>query len=89
MFLAISRLLWAFRIENELDDLGNKIVPDRLNVTQGSLVQPMPFPVRIVPRTEMHAGVVKKEWETCQTLLDDEGQWLDVPKELRSQFNKA
>lgn len=85
MFLAVSRLLWAFRIEAEIDELGNRILPDRLNVTQGSLAQPMPFPVRIVPRSEMHARVVRKEWAMCQTLLDNEGQWLDVPKELNPQ----
>lgn len=89
MFLATSRLLWAFRFENEIDELGNKIVPDRLKITQGSLVQPMPFPVRIIPRSEMHSSTVTKAWETCQTLLDEEGQWLDVPKELRAQPQKA
>lgn len=85
MFLATSRLLWAFRFENEIDELGNKIVPDRLDVTQGSLVQPVSFPVCILPRSQMHASTVTKSWETCQTLLDEEGQWLDVPKELRAQ----
>lgn len=89
MFLAVSRLLWAFRIDNEIDELGNKIVPDRMNVTQGSLIQPMPFPVRIVPRSEMHAATVNKAWETCQTLLDEEGQWLDVPEELKTQGKKV
>lgn len=72
-----------------MDGLGNKIVPDRLNVTQGSLVQPMPFPVRILPRSEMHASTVTKAWEACQMLLDEEGQWLDVPQEQRAQPQKA
>lgn len=89
MFIAVSRLLWAFRFENETDELGNKIVPDRLNITQGSLIEPMPFPVKIVPRSKLHADVVRKEWEKCETLLDEEGQWLDVPKELKAHSHKV
>lgn len=107
MFLATSRLLWAFRFEPaESGDSGDGdgdgdqeeeeevkeedvVLPDPANVTQGSLIQPMPFPVRIVARSEDHARVVRREWEGCQAVLDGEGQWLDVPVEMRAQSQEA
>lgn len=80
MFLAISRFLWAFRFEKVLDDSGKELVPDARAVTQGSLVQPLPFPVNILPRSELHSKTVRKEWESMQNLLDGEKQWLEVPE---------
>lgn len=76
LFLAVSRLLWAFQFEKAEDENGRKITPEARAVTQGSLVQPLPFPANIIPRTRMHAEVVKKEWESSKDLLDKEGQWL-------------
>lgn len=77
LFLAISRLLWAFRFEKAVDEDGKEIIPEARAVTQGSLVQPLPFPAKIIPRSDMHAQLVKKYWETSQDLLDEEGQWLE------------
>lgn len=78
LFLAISRLLWAFRFDKAVDESGREIVPRPRAVTQGSLVQPLPFPAKIVPRSKMHADLVRGHWERSQELLDGEGQWLDA-----------
>lgn len=80
LFLGISRLLWAFNFERAVDENGQAIVPNADDLTQGFLVHPMPFPAKITPRSEHHAEVVKNEWEDCQTLLDEEKQWREVPK---------
>lgn len=80
MFLAISRLLWAFRFERFVDNSGVEVIPAARAVTQGSLVQPLPFPVRIIPRSELHSKTVRKEWQSLQSVLDGEGQWLEVSK---------
>lgn len=80
LFLSISRLLWAFNFEKAVDAQGREIVPDENDLTEGFLVQPNPFPARITPRSEKHAQAIRKEWEGCQTLLDESKQWKEVPK---------
>ncbi|KAJ4418923.1 hypothetical protein N0V82_005272 [Gnomoniopsis sp. IMI 355080] len=82
LFLAISRLLWAFRFEKALDEDGKEIVPEARAVTQASLVQPLPFPVKIIPRSDMHAEMIKTQWKESQDLLDEEGQWLSPAHSL-------
>ena len=80
LFLSIARLLWAFNLEKAVGADGREIVPDADALTQGFLIQPSPFPAKITPRSEHHAGVVRKGWEDCQGLLDEEKQWKEVPK---------
>jgi hypothetical protein len=82
MFLAISRLLWAFRFERAVGADGREIVPDPGALTSGLLVQPAPFPARIVPRSEKHARTVVREWEACRELLDAQQQWKELPAGL-------
>lgn len=84
LFLAVVRLLWAFRFEKIVDENGKEISPEARAVTQGSLVQPLPFPAKIVPRSSIHAEMVKKQWKASQDLLDEEGQWLDASESLRA-----
>lgn len=78
LFLAISRLLWAFRFDKAVGENGKEIVPEARSVTQASLVQPLPFPARITPRSSMHAEVVETQWKASQDMLDEEGQWLKL-----------
>lgn len=81
LFLAISRLVWAFRMERPVGADGDPIVPDPDAITQGVLVQPMPFPARITPRSERHAEVIRSAWEESQRdMLDEAKQWKKVPE---------
>lgn len=80
LFLGIARLLWAFNIERAVDANGHEVVPDPNELTQGFIVHPKPFPAKITPRSEHHAELVRKEWEECQVLLDEDKQWKEVPK---------
>ncbi|KAH8778616.1 cytochrome P450 [Diaporthe sp. PMI_573] len=80
LFLSISRLLWAFNFEKAVDGQGREIVPDQDDLTEGFLVQPSPFPAKIIPRSETHAQAIRKEWDGCQTLLDESQQWKEVPQ---------
>jgi hypothetical protein len=80
LFLGISRLLWAFKFEKAIDAQGREIVPDPDDLTGGFLVQPSPFPAKITPRSEAHVQVIRKEWASCQTLLDESKQWKEVPE---------
>ncbi|KAF4830407.1 Cytochrome P450 monooxygenase yanC [Colletotrichum tropicale] len=80
LFLSISRLLWAFNLDRAVDDTGAEIVPDADNLIDGFLVQPRPFPAKITPRSEVHAEIIRKEWEASQALLDESKQWKEIPR---------
>ncbi|KAF2708823.1 cytochrome P450 [Pleomassaria siparia CBS 279.74] len=82
LFLAISRLLWAFDFDKALDKDGKEIVPDDEDLTEGLFVLPKPFKAKIVPRTAEKAELVLAEWEKMQDLLDDKLQWKEPPKGL-------
>ena len=80
LFLAISRILWAFEIKPKMDAQGNPILPDSEKYTQGFVCMPEPFQVDITPINAERAEIIKKEWQEAQQLLDDQMQWKNVPE---------
>ncbi|KAG9698594.1 putative cytochrome P450, partial [Aureobasidium melanogenum] len=83
LFLGISRLLWAFDFRRAVDQTTKKeIVPDMDNVSQGLFICPNPFPANIVPRSAQKASQVRDEWAKISKLLDQNGQWAEVPEAL-------
>ena len=81
LFLGMSRMLWAFDIEPQVDERGNKILPDPEKLTQGFVCMPEEFPVIIKPRSKERAEKVVKEWVDAQReCLDPETkQWRRAP----------
>jgi hypothetical protein len=71
LWRSIAQLLWAFRVEPASDEKGE--IPLDTDAYNGSIASaPMPFMVRIVPRSAKHAEIVRK------AALDVEGylkQW--------------
>ncbi|KAF5968610.1 oxidoreductase [Fusarium bulbicola] len=83
LFLAISRLLWAFDFDRLVSpETGKAIIPDAGDVTEGIMSLPSPFPVRIVPRSTKRAEAVATAWSQASDLLDERGQWKAVPDDL-------
>ncbi|KAI1773434.1 cytochrome P450 [Hypoxylon cercidicola] len=85
LFLAMSRMLWAFDFEKAVDEgTGQEIVPDmeELVPENGLLVQPKPFQANIKPRSEWKANQVREEWHKMRKLLDNDMQWETVPEGL-------
>ncbi|KAJ4387337.1 hypothetical protein N0V93_007926 [Gnomoniopsis smithogilvyi] len=83
LFLAISRLLWAFDFSKAVDaDTGEEITPDMNDLMEGNMVLPNPFPAKIVPRNAQKAQAVQDEWEEVSRLLDEQSQWQTVPEGL-------
>lgn len=80
MFLAISRLLWAFNFDKAVNAHGAKITPDQDDLMEGLLTRPSSFPAKITPRSEKHAQMLRDEWDECRILLDEDEQWRDIPK---------
>ncbi|KAI0906969.1 cytochrome P450 [Ustulina deusta] len=83
LFLAISRLLWAFDFKRPVDpSTGKEVVPDMEDLTEGLLVCPNPFNADIKPRSAFKVEAIKSEWNKMTELLDDELQWKTVPEGL-------
>lgn len=84
LFLAISRLLWAFEITKARDENGGEVTPDRMAMDDSQVATPSPFLVSIRPRSELKAAVVREAWRECQALLDEDKQWKEVPEGIGS-----
>lgn len=85
LFLAMSRLLWAFDFERAIDEsTGKEIIPDmeKLVPDNGMFVQPEPFKADIKPRSVWKAKRVREEWSKMTELLDMDMQWKTVPEGL-------
>lgn len=81
LFLAVSRLLWAFDFRRVVDEkTGEEVVPDMRDLTEGLFVQPRPFRADIRPRSEQKARRVREEWSKMGELLDGEMQWKAIPE---------
>lgn len=82
LFLAMSRLLWAFNFEQAQDAEGKDIVPNAGDLTEGLLVLPKPFPAKITPRDADKAQQLRAEWEKMGEMLDEDLQWKVLPEGL-------
>jgi hypothetical protein len=82
MFLAMSRLLWAFDLRRAVDSAGNEIIPDMNDLLEGMFIQPRPFKADIRPRSASKAKRVRSEWADMTELLSDDLQWKSVPEGL-------
>jgi cytochrome P450 len=82
LFFAMARLLWAFNFEKARDADGVEIVPDASELTEGLLVQPKPFPAKIIPRDAEKAQQLRAEWAKMEGMLDKDLQWKALPEGL-------
>lgn len=85
LFLAIARFLWAFDFTCDTDADGKSIVPDPNALTDGVLVRPLEFPVKITPRSEKKAMSMREEWDKVEDKLNEKGQWKRVPEGMFSK----
>jgi cytochrome P450 len=90
LFLAISRMLWAFDFQAPIDEGGREIIPDQDAVTQGFVSAPVTYKAIITSRTEKHAEIVRKEWElaVAKDLDPQTMQWRNVPDAMRQSYSQ-
>ncbi|KAI5918414.1 cytochrome P450 [Camillea tinctor] len=83
LFLAISRLLWAFNFRKAVDhQTGQEITPDMDDLAEGVMMLPKPFKADLRPRSAFKAECVRREWGTMAEQLDGQAQWKVVPEGL-------
>lgn len=70
----LARLLWAFSIEPDVDEKGNRMDLDTSDEAweDGFLICPKPYKVKFVPRSEKHEHIIRKDYENAREYLK---QW--------------
>lgn len=67
----IAQMLWAFRIERDIDETGAPIELDTsyANYDDGFLHTPLDFRVRFVPRSPAHAELIRRTYGETEGFL--------------------
>lgn len=89
LFLAIARMLWAFDFKNGVDANGIEQPPQPDRILGGMAAHPWPFTATITPRSEKRAQVIRDAWAEAQSMLNDDGQWRELPPHLPFTNYKA
>lgn len=70
MWRITAKLLWAFEFAEPLDPVTGKVQPlDPDAYTSANLVCPLPFKVRITPRSQAHVDIIKRELAGAEDFL--------------------
>ncbi|KAF2810345.1 putative cytochrome P450 [Mytilinidion resinicola] len=78
LFVAISRLLWGFKIEQGMDAEGRPIPLNADVMGPGFVAEPEKYASHFVPRTPETENKIKSEWAKAAVLLDKDGNYSDV-----------
>ncbi|KAI9835777.1 MAG: hypothetical protein M1819_001956 [Sarea resinae] len=67
---SIAKILWGFKISKATDPVTGKEIPIDINGYKEGLAQaPLPYEVRIEPRSAAHAATVRREWAEAKESL--------------------
>ncbi|KAL4935969.1 hypothetical protein BDV06DRAFT_205916 [Aspergillus oleicola] len=77
LFIAASRLLWAFNFERACDEAGVPIPIEQDALTEGLIVRPVPYPCAIKPRDEKKVEMIREAWREASASLDADGNYLE------------
>jgi hypothetical protein len=66
----VAKVLWAFNVDLAVDGkTGEKIELDTNAYTDGLIRQPLPFKLRITPRSGKHAEVIRRDFKGVEEYL--------------------
>lgn len=66
LLVMVSRLLWAFDFRRQLDEAGEEIAVDTMDISDYFIVRPNPFPVKIICRDESVRKVLDGAWDEVE-----------------------
>jgi len=72
LWVAIAKMLWAFKFEPSLGEDGNVVEPDVSNETgysAGFLVCACPFGCKVTPRSDVRRATILKEFEDAKKVF--------------------
>lgn len=70
MWRITAKLLWAFEFSEPLDPVTGRVQPlDPDAYTSANLVCPLPYNVRIKPRSKAHVEAIKRELAGAEEFL--------------------
>lgn len=62
MWRIASKLLWAFDFAEPIDPVTGKVIPLDIDAfTSGILTCPLPFKVKVTPRSQGHVSTIQRE----------------------------
>ncbi|TVY93076.1 Cytochrome P450 monooxygenase [Lachnellula willkommii] len=68
---SIAKILWGFKISRATDPVTGQDIPIDVNAYKEGLAQsPLPFKVRLEPRSAAHANTIRREWKEAKSILD-------------------
>ncbi|KAG5800886.1 hypothetical protein H9Q69_000013 [Fusarium xylarioides] len=71
LYFTILYMLWAFEIRPGLDDQGNEVAFDPDAYTVSQVTRPLPFKLRLLPRSKTIANLVQQEAKKAGSELRD------------------
>ncbi|OAL43035.1 putative cytochrome P450 [Pyrenochaeta sp. DS3sAY3a] len=77
LFIAMCRLIWAFKFDYKRDASGHTKPIDRDAMTEGLVVGPAPFECDIKPRDEKRIATILKMYAEMSQHLDQNGNYKD------------
>lgn len=69
MWRTIAKLLWAFRFSEAVDESGHEIRMDPGAYTSGLTREPLPYRVKIEPRSPEHVATIRREFAEAGPFL--------------------
>jgi hypothetical protein len=73
MWRITAKLLWAFDISEPVDPVTGQVIPLDVDAYNSAvLLCPLPFKVKVVPRSKEHLACVERELEAAQKFMS---QW--------------
>lgn len=73
MWRIAAKLLWAFEISEPVDPVTGQVIPlDESAYTSAILLCPLPYTVKVVPRSEKHLACIQRELHDAMNFMS---QW--------------
>lgn len=70
MWRTAAKLLWGFEFEEPLDSKTGKTIPLDINsYNRGILQAPLPYDVRVIPRSPAHIEAIRREINNAKSFL--------------------
>lgn len=87
LFVAVSRLLWGFKIEQGVDEGGRPIPLNADIMGPGFVAEPEKYASHFVPRKPEIETMIRDEWSKASVLLEKDGNYSDEFYKVFGQSN--
>lgn len=73
MWRIVAKLLWAFDISEPVNPVTGAVMPLDVNAYNSAILScPLPFTVKVVPRSKEHLACIERELDSAMNFMS---QW--------------